>query len=110
FFVSGIRRHVAASPRNPRAIASRALVRPTTRSSPVLTPSRKASAGSGAFAMLRCRHTDRETAPPMATEASRIRSADIAALLYATDDNGQTNPLSYEAERLILHSKSLGGI
>lgn len=40
----------------------------------------------------------------------RSSSADIAALLHATDENGRVDPLAYEAQRLVLHNRTLSGI
>ncbi len=38
----------------------------------------------------------------------RTDTRDVAALLAATDDNGQFDPVKYEAERLILHNRHAG--
>ena len=40
----------------------------------------------------------------------RANSADVAALLHATNENGRVDPLAYEAQRLILRNQTLGGI
>jgi Holliday junction resolvase-like predicted endonuclease len=40
----------------------------------------------------------------------RTSTTDIAALLSATDGNGQVDPLAYEAQRLILQNQELGSI
>ena len=53
-------------------------------------------------------------ADPRDEDAERARSAadtrDVAALLAATDRNGQLNRMAFEAERLILQSQALGTI
>lgn len=53
-------------------------------------------------------------ADPRDEDAERARSAadtrDVAALLAATDRNGQLNRMAFEAERLILQSQALGTV
>ncbi|MGO1000844.1 hypothetical protein [Lysobacter sp. CA196] len=46
----------------------------------------------------------------MSKSADRVDTRDVAALLAATDDQGNVDPIEFEAERLILRNHRVGGI
>ncbi|MGO1073219.1 hypothetical protein [Lysobacter sp. CA199] len=46
----------------------------------------------------------------MNSPPDRVDTRDIAALLAATDDQGEVDPIAFEAERLILRNQRVGGI
>ncbi|MGO1070873.1 XVIPCD domain-containing protein [Lysobacter sp. CA199] len=46
----------------------------------------------------------------MATHGERVDTRDLAALLAATDEQGRVDQLGYEAERLMLHNRRVGGV
>ncbi len=46
----------------------------------------------------------------MADQEASLKTSDIAALIAATDRNGQVDPIAYEAQRLILENQRMGTV
>ena len=46
----------------------------------------------------------------MADQQISLKTSDIAALIAATDRNGQVDPIAYEAQRLILENQRMGTV
>ncbi|MGO1001946.1 XVIPCD domain-containing protein [Lysobacter sp. CA196] len=46
----------------------------------------------------------------MAASSQRVDTRDLAALLAATDEHGRVDGLDYEAERLLIHNRRVGGV